>query len=100
MHQLLFISPSNEEYIVDYIANIRHKLYLLYVKPKVDDNIQAEQLSVDAINDTTYNFNCIFMLTSLSQFLSRASKRIKFSKNKTTGADGIKKDVVQRGTFS
>ena len=29
----LFILTSNEECIKDYIANTRHKLYLLYVKP-------------------------------------------------------------------
>ena len=32
-HKLSFILTSNEKYIEDYIANIRHKLYLLYVKP-------------------------------------------------------------------
>ena len=32
-HQHLFISTSSEECIEDYIANTRHKLYLLYVKP-------------------------------------------------------------------
>lgn len=31
-HQLSFMLTSNEEYIEDYIANTRYKLYLIYVK--------------------------------------------------------------------
>ena len=33
LHQFLFILTSNEEYMEDYIANTRHNLYLLHIKP-------------------------------------------------------------------
>ena len=43
LHQLLLILTSNGEYIEDYIANIRHKLYLLYVKPiELTSNVEEK----------------------------------------------------------
>ena len=33
VNQLLFILTSKGDYIEEYIANVRHKLYLLYAKP-------------------------------------------------------------------
>ena len=94
--QLLFILTSNE----DYIANIRHKIYLLYVKPNgVDVKCSTRTLSAYTVKDTVSHFNCIFMLTSFISYLARAFERMNSPKKNTIGAEDIKKDAAQHETF-
>lgn len=93
-------STSKEECIEDYIANIIYKLYLLYVKPdEVDVNVQGEKLNVDTVKDTISPFELHFTLMSFISVFVESIQEDEFSKQ-TTGADDIKKDATQRGTFS
>lgn len=64
-------------YIEDYITNIRHKLYSLYVEPiELTSNVKGEKLSDNTVKDTISYLNCIFMIMSLSQYVSRVSGRM------------------------
>ena len=49
-------------------------------------------------NDTVSHSNYIFKLTSFISVFVESIQKDEFSK--TTGADDIKKDAAQRGTFS
>ena len=62
-------------------------------------NVQGEQLSVNMVKDTIPPFELHFMLMSFISVFVESIQEDEFSKQ-TTGADDIKKDAAQRGTFS
>ena len=62
-------------------------------------NIEGEQLSVKTIKDIVPHFNCIFMLMSFISAAVESIRKDEFYK-KITGADDVKRDAAQRGTFS
>ena len=60
-HQHLFISTSSEELIEDYIANTRHKIYLLYIRPiELTSNIKENNGVSTWSKDIVCHPNCIF----------------------------------------
>ena len=69
----------------------------IYPSTSTDVKCRGEKLSVDTVEDTVSHLNCILSWRVLSQSLSRASKRM--NSPKSTGADDIKRDAAQRGTF-
>ena len=71
-----------------------------YVNPiELMSNVEGDEPSVNMVKDAIYHLNCVFMLMSLSQSLSRASEGMSPLK-KPIGADDIKKDATRRETFS
>ena len=75
MHQILLILNSSEDYNEDYIANITHNLYLLYVEP-------IELMTNKAVRDTISHLNCIFVLMSFVTVIVENIRKDEFSNTK------------------
>ena len=95
LNKLSFMLTSNE----DYIANIRHKLYFLYVKlTELTSNIEGEQLNVNTVKDTISRLNCIFMLTSfISAFVESIGQHKKGCNTTWNFFLAANWDTVQKG---
>ena len=90
LHQPIFITlTSKEEYIEDYIANMRHKLYFLYIKPdEVDVTCSRRAIKCQHGKRHCLPFELHFYANEFISVFVGSIQEDEFSKQ-TTGADDI-----------